>query len=158
MTPSKTRRRSSPCCLFAVALTWAALASFGASAQTMNMPFDPKKTVEQWGQVKYCQKAYAHPDNNTRVYGYDHQQCQDAESWVKGQLQPFPQDVKSELETMAQKSANRILANTRDITQVLESCRQTCSQMAARLKPGKASPEPKNESSPDTAKSSEARL
>ena len=115
-----------------------------AVAQPAAMPFNPQQAIEQWGQVLYCQKAYAHPDNVSRVYEYDIQQCAAAERYVLGQLAVFPDSVTAEMKALAQKRAGRIMANTRDITQVLGSCRQACSQMAERA------PEPPAEADPAT--------
>lgn len=101
-----------------------------AAAQPSAAPFDPARTIEQWSQVLYCQQAFAHPENKTRVYGYDIEQCSAAEAYLLGQIALFPDTVKADMKKLAQRQANRVMSNTRDITQVLAACRQTCTSMA----------------------------
>lgn len=102
-----------------------------ALAQPQLMPNNPQQTVQQWSQVLYCQQAYAHPDNKSRVYAYDQQQCQLAEEQIKQPIQNFPDDVQDQLKKLAQRDARKIMSNTPDIAQVLPTCRQTCQKYAA---------------------------
>lgn len=120
-----------------------------AFAQPTSMPFNPLQIVEQQGQVMYCQQAYSHPDNVSRVYPYDTEQCAAAERYLQAQVAVFPEDVRSDLAGLARREASRILANTRDITAVLGTCRETCQAIAARAtppadgaEPGSAEPQP----------------
>lgn len=106
-----------------------------AIAQPSAMPFNPLQLVEQWGQVLYCQQAYRHADNVSRVYAYDTGQCATAARFLEGQIAQFPEDVRSEMSGLAERQAAKILANTRDIRAVLDACRETCQAIAAEAAP-----------------------
>lgn len=107
-----------------------ALIPLHAAAQQPPISLNPQAVLKQWGEVLYCQEAYRHPDNAPRVYDYDLRQCAAAEQAVLRRLGGHTPEVRAELRKVAQREAARIRANTRDISQVLSACRQTCTSLA----------------------------
>ena len=88
--------------------------------------------VEDWARVLYCQEAYRNPANRSRVYEYDTNQCLAAASHIQTQLQSFDPQSRENIERAAKQRLSMIQYNTRNVTEVIGACRESCTKIAAK--------------------------
>jgi hypothetical protein len=93
------------------------------------MPINPERDLNNLAQMKYCQKVLTHPDNQARVYDYDLERCAAALQQAERNMAWVPDDARPKMDERADQKARAIMANTRDVTQVLGACRQACQKM-----------------------------
>ena len=91
---------------------------------------NPEQIRENWGQVMYCQSAYRNPANQGRVYEYDITQCKAADQYMREVVSVYNETGRKNLRDASVNRMTDIQYSTRDITWVLNACRETCSRLA----------------------------
>jgi hypothetical protein len=121
-------------CLLSLMLVGVCLPLMTAGAAEPSMT--ETQIRENWGRVMYCQRAYKVPDNKQRVYEYDLQQCDTANTRMQEQASLHGEDRVKVIHELAKQRAMAIGYNTISATSVIGACRESCQKLAGGAEGG----------------------
>lgn len=94
------------------------------------------KTKDQWGQVMFCQLIYKMPEVQTRLYGFDIEQCDKAGELMMDVVAGYSTQDQVQLKALAEQHSYRLTQNTSEPYHSVAACREYCRELAESQGPG----------------------
>lgn len=88
------------------------------------------ETKDKWGQLIFCQRIYKLPEVKTRLYSFDHEQCDTASKLVSDVIAKYSDSEKEQMKIAAEKHAYKLSLNTSEPYHSVGACREYCGKLA----------------------------
>ena len=88
------------------------------------------ETMEEWGQVLFCQRIYKIPSVQSRLYSFDVEHCEKAGQLMLNAAARYPAQEQVQLKNQAERHAARLSKNTAEPYHSVPACRTYCRELA----------------------------
>ena len=91
------------------------------------------ETMEEWGQVLFCQRIYKIPSVQSRLYSFDVEHCDKAGQLMLNAATRYPAQEQIQLKNQAERHAARLSGKTAEPYHSVPACRTYCRDLAETL-------------------------